>query len=95
MSVTQMNNISLPECLTCEKVCIALYRSPCQNQGEFEHLPLSLENLLGNIRNKDPTFAILLGDFNNSDQRVGEARTSQTMRIHKLNLSYHGTDFLS
>ena len=35
-----------------------------QNQGEFEHFLLSLENLLGNIRNQDPAFTILLGDFN-------------------------------
>ena len=33
---------------------------PC----EFEHFLLSLENLLGNIRNQDPAFTILLNDFN-------------------------------
>ena len=43
---------------------ITLYCSPSQSQGEFEHFLLSLENHLGNIRNKDPAFAILLGDFN-------------------------------
>ena len=43
---------------------ITLYRSPSQNQGEFQHFLLSLENLLGNIRNQDPVFTILLGDFN-------------------------------
>ena len=66
-----MGNISLPECLACEIVIgkrkeyvITLYRSPSQNQGKFEHFLLSLENLLGNIRNQDPAFTILLGDFN-------------------------------
>ena len=51
-----MSNISLPECLAHEIVIgkkkryvITLYRSPGQNQGEFEHFLLSLENLLGNI----------------------------------------------
>ena len=42
-----MGNISLPECLACEIVIgkkkgyvITLYRSPSQNQGEFEHFLL-------------------------------------------------------
>ena len=43
---------------------ITLYRSPSQNQSEFEHFLLSLEKLLCNIRNKDPAFTVLLGDFN-------------------------------
>ena len=66
-----MSSISLLECLACEMVIgkkqgsvITLYRSPSQNQGELEHFLLSLENLLGNIRNQDPAFTILLGDFN-------------------------------
>ena len=70
-SVWQMSNINLPEYLACDSVIgkpkgcvITLYRSPSQNQSEFEHLLLSLENLLYNIRNKDPAFTTLLGDFN-------------------------------
>ena len=43
---------------------ITLYCSPSQNQSEFEHFVLFPENLLCNIRNKDPAFTILLGDFN-------------------------------
>ena len=71
ISVRQMSNNNLPECLACEIVIgkkkeyvVTLYRSPSQNQSEFEHFPLSLENLLCNIRRKDPAFKILLGDFN-------------------------------
>ena len=71
ISVRQMSNISLPECLACEVVIekkkgyvITLYRSPSQNQGEFEHFLLSLENLLSNTRNHDPAFTILLADYN-------------------------------
>ena len=71
ISVRQMSNINLPEYLACESVIgkkkayvITLYRSPSQNQSEFEHLLLSLENLLYNIRNKDPACRFLLGDFN-------------------------------
>ena len=70
-----MSNISLPKCLACEIVTgkkkgyvITLYRSPSQNQGEFEHFLLFLENLLGNIRNQDPAFTILLDDFNASSK---------------------------
>ena len=43
---------------------ITLYCSPNQNQGEFEHFLLYLENLLGNIRNQDPSLTILLDEFN-------------------------------
>ena len=52
ISVRQMNNINIPECLACEVVIekkkvyvITLYCTPSQNQGEFEHFLLSLENL--------------------------------------------------
>ena len=76
ISVRQMSNISLPECLACKIAIgkkkgyvITLYRSASQNQGEFEHFLLSLENLLGNIRNQDPAFTILLGDFNARSKR--------------------------
>ena len=91
ISVRQMSNIILPECLTCEIVIgkkkghvITLYRSPSQNQGEFEHFLLSLENLIGNIRNQDPAlqfyWVILVPGL-----RVGEFTTSQTTRVYKLN----------
>ena len=39
-------------------------RSPSQNQSEFDYFLLSLETVLCNIRNNDPAFTILLGDFN-------------------------------
>ena len=57
ISVRQISNISLPECLACtivigkkKEYVITLYRSPSQNQGKFEYFLLSLENLLGNRR---------------------------------------------
>ena len=43
---------------------VTFYRSPSQNQRDFEHFLLSLENLLGKMRNQDSAFTILLGDFN-------------------------------
>ena len=66
-----MNNKSLSKFLACEIVVekmkgyvITLYRCPNQNYGEFEYFLLSLENLLGDIRNQDPAFTILLAEFN-------------------------------
>ena len=66
-----MSNVSLPECLACTIVIekkkgyvITWYRSPSQNQYEFEPFLSSLENLQGNTRNQDPDFTILHDDFN-------------------------------
>ena len=96
-----MSNTSFPECLGYEIVTgkkkgyvITLYRSPSQNQGEFEHFLLSLENLLGNIRNQDPAFTILLGDFNARSKSWWVTKL-QTTRVHKLNLSVHCMVFLN
>ena len=71
ISVRQISNINLLEYLACEFVIgkkkgyvVTLYHSPSQNQSEFEHFLLSLENILCNITNKHPAFTILLGEFN-------------------------------
>ena len=71
ISVRQMSNENLPESLACKIVIgkrkryvITLYRSPSQNRSEFEYFLLSLEKRLCNVRNKDPAFTIVLGDFN-------------------------------
>ena len=48
---------------------IPLHCFPRQNQENFDHFLLSLENLLDNIRNKDPAFTILLGGFNARSKR--------------------------
>ena len=68
-----MSNVNLPECLPFEILIgkkkgymITWYCSPSQNESEFENFFLSLENLLCNIRNEDPAFTILLGDFKGS-----------------------------
>ena len=71
ISVREMSNINLLECLACKIVIgkkkgyvTALHRSPSQNKSEFEHFLPSLGKLLCNIRSKDPAFTILLDDFN-------------------------------
>ena len=43
---------------------VTFYCSQSHIQGEFEHFLLSPENLLGNIKNQDPVFTVLLGDLN-------------------------------
>ena len=91
ISVRQISNIILPECLTCKIVIgkkkghvITLYRSRSQNQGEFEHFLLSLEYLLGNIRNQDPAlqfyWVILMPGL-----RVAGFTTLKITRVYKLN----------
>ena len=61
ISVRQVSNISLSECLVCEIVVgkkkvytISLYCSPSKNQGKCEHFLLFLKNLSSYIRNQDP-----------------------------------------
>ena len=97
ISVRQMSNINLPEYLACESVIgkkkayvITLYRSPSQNQSEFEHLLLSLENLLYNIRNKDPACRTLLGDFNarSKSRWVHDITNNEGTQIEFINSLY-------
>ena len=92
-----MTNISLPECLACEivigkkKGCVInLYHFPSQNQGEFEHFLLSLENVLGNIRNQDPAFTILLGEFNARSKSwwVHDIRNNEGTQMESISSLY-------
>ena len=97
-------NDSLPECLTCEIVIgrkkghlITLYRSPGQNQGEFQHFLLSLENILGNIRNKDPAFTILLGDFNDKSKSwwIHDITNNEGTHIESISSLYGFSQLIS
>ena len=69
---------------------ITLYRSPSQNQNEFEHFLLSLENILCNKRNKDPVFTILLGDFNARSKNwlVHNITNNEGTQIMSISLLY-------
>ena len=66
-----MNNIGLPECLVC-KVClgnkagyvVVTYRSPSQTYIEFQKFLTIFDTLLQNLRNLNPHFTMILGDFN-------------------------------
>ena len=76
---------------------ITLYRSPSQNQSEFEHFLLSLENLLCNIRSKDPAFTIVLGDFNARSKSwwVHDITNSEATQIESISLLYGFSQLIS
>ena len=98
-----MSYINLPECLACKIVIgkkgyvITLYRSPSQNQSEFEHFLLSLENLLCNIRSKDPAFKILLGDFNSRSKSwwVHNITNNEGTQIESISSLYGFSQLIS
>ena len=61
----------LPECLVCEVnyenkkfFIVALYQSPNQNNDEFNEFLGSFENIIDNINQFNPYFALITGDFN-------------------------------
>ena len=61
----------LPECLVVEmkhnnQSCyiVSLYRSPSQNNDEFDEFLKNFEFLLDNVFDNQPQFVIILGDFN-------------------------------
>ena len=104
ISVRQMSNIHLPECLACEIVIgkkkgyvVTLYRSPSQNQSEFEHFLLSLVNLLCNVRIKDPAFTILLGDFNARSKSwwVHDITNNESTQIESISSLYGFSQLIS
>ena len=80
-----------------ERVCDYLYRSPSQNQSEFEHFLLSLENLLCNIRSKDPAFKILLGDFNSRSKSwwVHNITNNEGTQIESISSLYGFSQLIS
>ena len=80
-----------------EGYVITLYRSPSQNQSEFEHFLLSLENLLCNIRSKDPAFKILLGDFNSRSKSwwVHDITNNEGTQIESISSLYGFSQLIS
>ena len=46
------------------KATCLLYRSPDQNQKQFESFYESFIDVLSGINNQQPTYSILVGDFN-------------------------------
>ena len=63
--------VTLPECVVCEiklkrkkYFFVVVYRSPSQNQGEFENFTLNFELLLSKIHAENPFCVVITGDFN-------------------------------
>ena len=63
--------VTLPECVVCEiqlkrkkYFFVVVYRSPNQNQGEFENFTLNFELLLSKIHAENPFCVVITGDFN-------------------------------
>ena len=76
---------------------ITLYCSSNQNQGEFEHFLLYLENLLGNIRNQDPSLTILLDEFNDRPKIwwVHDITNNEDTQIESISLLYGFSQLIS
>ena len=76
---------------------ITLYRSPSENQSEFEHFLLSLEKLLCNIRNKDAAFTVLLDDFNvrSKSWRVHAITYNEGTQIESISSLYGFSQLIS
>ena len=63
--------VTLPECVVCEiqlkkkkYFFVVVYRSPSQNQGEFDNFILNFELLLSKIHAENPFCVVITGDFN-------------------------------
>ena len=63
--------VTLSECVVCEiqlkrkkYFFVVVYRSPSQNQAEFDNLLLNFELLLSKIQAENPFCVVITGDFN-------------------------------
>ena len=66
LNITQLNECLVVEILYNNKKCylVTLYRSPNQNDIEFDDFITKFEILIDSIYNLNPYFVIILGDFN-------------------------------
>ena len=66
INISQLQESLVVEILYENKKCylVTLYRSPSQNENEFDEFLKNFEMLLDDIYNLSPYFVILLGDFN-------------------------------
>ena len=62
---------TLPECVVCEiqlnrkkYFSVVIYRSPSQNQNEFDNFTINFELLLSKLHAENPFCVIITGDFN-------------------------------
>ena len=94
--------VTLPECVVCEiklnkkkYFSVLIYRSPSQNQNEFDNFTINFELLLSKLHAENLFCVIITGDFNchstqwwendieNSEGRLFESITSD-LGLHRL-----------
>ena len=94
--------VTLPECVVCEiqlnkkkYFSVVIYRSPSQNQNEFDNFTINFELLLSKLHAENPFCVIITGDFNcrstqwwendieNNEGRLFESITSD-LGLHQL-----------
>ena len=102
---TKVCNISnLKECIIIELnlnnkkgYAITLYRSPSQSIDEFERFLFDLDHLLHDISSLNPSFVILLGDFNakSSSWYSHDITSPEGVRIESLTSFYSFTQLIS
>ena len=63
--------VTLPECLVCEielsrkkYFFVVIYRSPSQDQSEFDNFTTNFELLLSKLHSENPFCIVITGDFN-------------------------------
>ena len=87
----------LPECLVCEvnyknkKIFIVtLYRSPSQNDDEFDEFLRSFESVIDHINQSNPYFVLITGDFNarSSSWWGNDINNFEGISIENLTSSY-------
>ena len=100
--VCNINN--LKECIIIELnlknkkgYAITLYRSPSQSMDEFEQFLLNLDQLLHDISSLNPSFVMLLGDFNakSSSWYSHDITSQEGFRIESLTSFYSFTQLIS
>ena len=102
---TRVSNLSnLKECIIIELTLknkkgyvISLYRSPSQSMDEFEEFLLNLDQTLHDISSLNPSFVMLLGDFNakSSSWCSQDITSSEGFRIETLTSFYSFTQLIS
>ena len=101
----RVSNLSnLNECIIIELslknkkgYAISLYRSPSQWIDEFEEFLLNLDQTLHDISSLDPSFVMILGDFNakSSSCYSQDITSSEGFRIETLTSFYSFTQLIS
>ena len=104
LAIRVCNISNLNECIIIELnlknkkgYVISLYRSPSQSIEEFEEFLFNLDQTLHDISSLNPSFVMLLGDFNakSSSWYSQDITSSEGFRIESLTSFYSFTQLIS